>query len=86
MTENHSSMDVSSGIDHRASVADIQSAFTRQGLTLTVRAVDGRFEATVAYSLNPSSPSEPAVGASPGQAAHRAWTAHLRQNSGSGQS
>ena len=86
MTEDHSSADVSSGIDHRASVADIQSAFTRQGLSLTVREVDGRFEATVAFPPNPSSSSEPAVGASPGQAAHRAWTAHLRQNGGTGQS
>lgn len=86
MTENHSSVDVSSGIDDRASVADIQSAFRRQGLTLTVREVDGRFEATVGYSLNPTAPSEPTIGTSSRQAAHRAWTAHLRQNGGTGPS
>jgi len=86
VAEKHASVDVSSGIDHRASVTDIQRAFTSQGLTLDVREVDGRFEATVAYSVGPNSPSEPAVGASPGEAAHRAWTAHLRQNGGTGQS
>ena len=86
MPENHSPVDVSSGVDQRASVVDIQDAFARQGLTLTMREVDGHFEAAVGYSLNPSAPSEPAVGASPGQAAHRAWTAHLQQNGGTGQS
>lgn len=86
MTEDHSPVDVSSGIDHRSSVADIQSAFMHEGLTLTVREVGGRSEATVTYSINPGSSSEPAVGTSPRQAAHRAWTTHLQQNGGTGQS
>jgi hypothetical protein len=65
-------------------VDDIKDAFAREGLTLTVREVDGRFEATVA--INASSPPEPIFGASPGEAAYHAWTAHVRQNGGTGQS
>jgi hypothetical protein len=86
MIHNDSCIDVSSGIDHRASLDNITDAFARQRLSLTVREVDGRFEAAVRTPLNTSSASEPAIGASPTQAAHRTWTAHLRQNGGSGQS
>jgi len=86
MAENRSSADVSSGIDRRASLNDIKDAFVREGLTLTVREVDGRFEATIGHTLSTSSPSEPVTGASPGEAAHRAWTGHLRRNGGIGQS